>query len=87
MAGLTVTLEFDFSGFKKGLRGRVDSAQRVLTTECKNAADDFTPMDTGALKNNFAYTVNERGVINGWTYNERYAQRQWYGVTKDKTKT
>lgn len=61
----------------------VDDAQRITTVEAKKAADLYTPMDEGNLRDNFEYTVDERGVPDGWTYLERYAWRQWNGLTKD----
>ena len=81
---LTVTI--DVSGMAATLaelQKKVSNAQDVLTARCKAAADDFTPMADGNLKNNFRYTTNEQGAKDGWAYKEPYARLQWWGITKE----
>ena len=80
--GLNVTIEGpDMAAVLAELEKKINNAQEVLTVECKVAADTFTPMDSGSLKNNFEYTTDEHGAKDGWTYKEPYARRQWWGIT------
>lgn len=76
-------IEMNLEGMRERLQGRIDVAQTVMTQECKKYADDFTPMQSGALKNNFEYTRNENGAIDGWVYKEPYSRRQWRGITDE----
>lgn len=62
---------------------KIINAQTALTLECKKAADVYTPMQQGTLKNNYEYTQNAAGAIDGWTYRVPYARRQWFGKSKD----
>lgn len=78
---MEIEMKMDLEGLRERLRARIDSAQTVMTQECKKHADFFTPMQDGYLKNNFEYTKNERGAIDGWIYKEPYSRRQWWGIT------
>lgn len=81
---MNINFEMDLKGMRERLQARIDNAQKAMTNQCKARADDFTPTDTGALKNFFVNTKNERGVIDGWTYLEPYARKQWYGMTVER---
>lgn len=65
------------------VKRKLINAQTTLTLESKKAADVYTPMQQGTLKNNFEYTKNADGAIDGWTYRVPYARRQWFGKRKD----
>ena len=69
--------------FAEEMQRRVNLAQDWMTTECKAEADFFTPMDSGDLRREIGYTINEHGAKDGWYYKSPYARRQWWGVTKD----
>lgn len=67
---------------KRNLKKWIDM-QNVLTLECKKAADFYTPMQSGDLKNNFEYDKDiKTGAFVGWVYKMVYATRQWFGLTE-----
>lgn len=81
----TITVDIgDFTAqFRATTEQMIDAGQRTLTIEAKKAADVYTPLQEGNLRDNFEYTLNERGIPDGWTYRAPYAWRQWNGLTKD----
>ena len=81
---LTVTSDSKqvLAEIRKLIRAKMDTAQEILTLECKKHADKYTPMDTGNLRDVFQYTVNKSGAKDGWFYKVPYAWRQWRGVTE-----
>lgn len=66
------------------MQRKIINAQTALTEECKKKSDFYTPMQQGTLKNNYEYTKNADGAIDGWTYRVPYARRQWFGMTEQR---
>lgn len=50
--------------------------QKFFTNEIARLSDDYVPMDSGMLKNN--YTIAPNGTY--ITYESIYARYQWYGL-------
>ena len=51
-------------------------AQLTFANEIHILSDDYVPMDSGQLKNNYYVTEGGKNVI----YDSIYAQYQWYGI-------
>ena len=71
---------------RERLMRRAARAQNLLTEECKLAADEFTPVKSGSLRDNFSFIQEASGELSaktGWVYHEPYAGRVWEGVGEE----
>lgn len=83
---MSINLELECAGLsslRRQLARRAAAAQTLLTRECKAAADEFTPVNSGKLRDNFSYIrepTDGQLAETGWTYHEPYARAVWEGV-------
>ena len=88
---MSIHLDIECSGLAslgRRLSARVAKAQSLRTEQCKAAADEFTPVRTGRLRDNFSYLEESSdGIASrvGWVYHEPYALGLWEGVTNNGT--
>lgn len=57
--------------------------QSYFTREVQRLADDYVPMDSGALKDNVSFFPDNTG----YTYDSIYSRYQWYGLLMVDEKT